>query len=220
MIRQRPSRLLKFSVWLLISLLSGCGLSNERPTVTPPPTETLPALAPGTTAIVDICQANPQHPDCVGLQKPTPPTQEWETFTDPLGRFAFLYPSGWYTMTVTPDPSDGVRVMDAPHLQESTRWVSVHVFQNPQRASIPIWVAEHGVGWPGKITWQEEGYVNNVPVLRQRLENDDPNLGGPYIYALLWYPLEEWILRWTAWPGQQAETNKLLEQMVSSLRKP
>ncbi|MCX7681118.1 MAG: hypothetical protein N2508_03980 [Anaerolineae bacterium] len=213
-----------FSLGLLMGL-SGCGRSSEAPAATPLPTETLPPLAPGTTVIVDICQENPRHPACIGLQEPTPTAQgsnaePWQTFIDPLGRFAFTYPTGWYTMTVTPDPSDGVRVMDAPDLQESTRWVSLQVFQNPHRASVQVWVAEHGVGWPGKVTEQKEDWINGVPVLRQRLENSDPNMGGPYIYALIWYPHEDLILRWTAWPGEQAETLKLLEQMVSSFRKP
>lgn len=207
------------SAGLLVSL-SGCGPGGQMPTVTPLPTETLPPLAPGVTVIVDICDQDPQHPACIGLQEPTPSTQGWETFPDPMGRFVFLYPTGWYTMTVTPDPSDGVRVMDAPSLQQSTRWVSVHVFQNPNRASLKVWIAEHGVGWPGTVTQEEEGDVNGVPVLRQRLENKDPDMGGPYIYALIWYPLEDWILRWTAWPGEEAETLDLLEQMISSLRKP
>ncbi|MBC7227438.1 MAG: hypothetical protein H5T61_09405 [Thermoflexales bacterium] len=218
MVRKAMISGLSLGLVLLLGL-TGCGQSRETPTPSPSPTETLPALAPGTTVIVDICDQNPQHPDCVGLQTPAP-SPEWATFTDPLGRFVFLYPAGWYTMTVTPDPSDGVRVMDAPSLQESTRWVSVHVFSNTQRASLPVWVAEHGVGWVGEVIRQEEGYINGVPVLRQRLENKDPNLGGPYTYFLLWYPLEDWILRWTAWPGEQAETLDLLEQMVSTLRKP
>lgn len=209
----------------LLASLSGCGRSSEMPTTVPSPTETLPAVAPGTTVIVDICQENPAHPDCIGLREPMPTAQSshfepWQTFADPLGRFTFLFPAGWYTMTVTPDPSDGVRVMDAPYLQESTRWVSLQVFQNPHRGSLPVWIAEHGIGWIGEVTEEEEGWISGVPVLRQRLENDDPGMGGPYTYALLWYPDEAFVLRWTAWPGEQAETLELLEQMVSSFRKP
>lgn len=123
-------------------------------------------------------------------------------------------------MTMTPDLSDGVRVMDAPSLQEAAHWVSLQVFQNPQRASLPVWIAEHGIPWPGEVTHQEEGWINGVPVLRQRLENNDPDMGGPYICALLWYPDEDLILCWTAWPGERAETLNLLEQMVSSFHKP
>lgn len=209
----------------LLASLSGCGRSNETSTTVPPPTETLPALAPGTTVIVDICQANPAHPDCIGLQQPTPTAQSghsesWQTFADPLGRFTFPFPAGWYTMTVTPDPSDGVRVMDASYLQASTRWFSLQVFQNPHRASLLAWVAEHGTGWIGEVTEEEEGLIGGVPVLRQRLENNNPDMGGPYIYALLWYPDGDSILCWTAWPGEQAETLELLEQMVSGFRKP
>lgn len=225
MLRQTiPNFLLLISMGLLAGL-GGCGPASKMPTMTPPPTETLPALAPGTTVIVDICQENPDHPDCVGLRKPTPTTagggsQPWQTFTDPLDRFVFLFPAGWYTMSVTPDPSDGVRVMDAPYLQGSTRWVSVQVFQNPNGASLKVWIAEHGVGWPGVVTEEEEGYVNGVPVLRQRLENKDPDMGGPYTYALLWYPCDGLVLCWTAWPGEQAETLEVLEQIVSSFYKP
>lgn len=211
-----------FLFWLLLVALGGCRpLSAVSPTVVPSPTETLPPIAPGTTAIIDICDANPNHPDCAGLRR-TP--QAWgdlgETFVDPLGRFAFDYPTGWYTMTMTIDPSDGVRMMDAPSLQEATRWVSLQVFQNPQRASLPVWIAEHGIPWPGEVTDQDEEWINGVPVLRQRLENNDPNMGGPYIYALVWYPYEDLVLCWTAWPGEQIETLSLLERMVSSFRKP
>ncbi len=184
-------------------------------------------LAKGVSAEIplDICDQDPQHPDCAGLQRPTPTISSdalelGQTFTDPLARFAFDYPTGWYTMTVTPDPSDGVRVMDASYLQESTRWISLQIFQNPRRASLRVWIAEHGIGWIGKVTEEEEGWINGVPVLRQRLENNDPDMGGPYVYALLWYPDEDSILCWTAWPGEQAETRELLEQMVSSFRKP
>lgn len=212
------------AVWLSFLLglfLSSCGPDSGASIATPRPTETLSAIAPGTTVIIDICQADPNYPDCAGLRRTlTPRGDLGQVFVDPLGRFAFLYPSDWYTMTVTPDPSDGVRVMDAPSLQESTRWVALHVFQNPNRASLQVWIAEHGIGWLGTVTDQEEGYINGVPVLRQRLENNDPNMGGPYIYILFWYPHEDWILRWTAWPGEQAETLHLLEQMVSSFHKP
>lgn len=177
-------------------------------------------IAKGVSIPIDICAQDPTHPDCAGLQ-PTPTAmpglpEMGQTFADPLGRFTFAYPTGWYTMTVTPDPSDGIRVMDAPSLQESTRWVSLQVFQNPQRASLPVWIAENGVIWPGEITEQEEGWIKGIPVLRQRLENDDPNMGGPYIYALLWYPYEDLIFCWTAWPGDQAETLNLLERMIFS----
>ena len=180
-------------------------------------------IAKGVSIPLDICSQDPTHPDCAGLY-PTPTAlpglpEMGQLFIDPAGRFTFPYPTGWYTMTVTPDPTDGVRVMDAPSLQESTRWVSLQVFQNTQRASLQVWIAEHGVGWPGKVTEQEEGLVNGVPVLRQRLVNDDPNMGGPYVYALLWYPYEDLILCWTAWPGEESETLNLLEQMVSGFRR-
>lgn len=181
-------------------------------------------IAKGVGIPLDICSQDPTHPDCTGLY-PTPtalpglPEMGW-IFTDPAGRFTFPYPTGWYTMTLTPDPSDGVRVLDAPSLQESARWISLQVFPNTQRASLQVWIAEHGVGWPGEVTEQEEGLVNGVPVLRQRLVNDDPNMGGPYVYALLWYPYGDWILCWTGWPGEQAETLNLLEQMVSGFRRP
>lgn len=218
MITQKMQPVLFYcSIFLLGLFLSGCGPNGQAFVTAPAPTETLPAIAPGTTAQVDICDVDPNHPDCIGLHRiPTLQEDLGQVFVDPLGRFAFLYPNGWYTMTVTPDPSDGVRVMDAPYLQESTRWIALHVFQNPNRASLQVWIAEHGIGWLGTVTDQKEDYINGVPVLRQRLENHDPNMGGPYIYALLWYPYEEWILRWTAWPGEQAETLNLLERMVSS----
>jgi hypothetical protein len=209
-----------FLLFLVSLFLGGCGRSSGILAVVPTPTETLPAIAPGTTAIIDICQEDPTYPGCIPTESKEPPASGWQTFTDPEHRFEFVYPTAWYTMTVTPDPSDGVRVMDAPYLQESTRWASLQVFQNPQRASLPVWVAEQGVGWPGEVTEQEEGWINNVPVLRQQLENNDPAMGGPYVYALLWYPYEDLILRWTAWPGDQAETLDLLEQMVSGFRKP
>jgi len=207
----------------LLMGLSGCGQSNRSPQTIPLPTETLPALAPGTTAIVDICDENPRYPGCPGAQELVPTVQDdayrlGQTFADPLGRFALDYPTGWYTMTVTPDPADGVRVMDRPDLGETTRWISLHLFQNPDRASLSVWIAEHGVPWPGQVTEEEEGLINGVPVLRQRLENDDPDLGGPYIYALLWYPLGDHILLWTAWPGEQPEMLNLLERMVYSFR--
>lgn len=181
-------------------------------------------IAKGVSIPLDICSQDPTHPDCTGLY-PTPTAlpglpEMGQIFTDPAGRFAFPYPTGWYTMTLTPDPSDGVRVLDAPSLQESTRWVSLQVFPNTPRASLQVWIAEHGVGWPGEVTEQEEGWINGVPVLRQRLENNDPNMGGPYVYALLWYPYEDWILGWTAWPGDEPETLNLLERMVSGFHKP
>lgn len=177
----------------------------------------------GVDIPIDICDQDPQHPACVDLQQPTPTTLPGvpgmgQTFTDPLGRFALDYPTGWYTMTVTPDPADGVRVMDRPDLGETTRWISLHLFQNLDRASLSVWIAEHGVPWPGQVTQEEEGLINRVPVLRQRLENDAPDMGGPYVYALLWYPLGEHIVLWTAWPGEQPETCNLLERMVYSFR--
>jgi len=207
--------------WFLLGLfVSGCVHSSEMLTAPPLPPETLPAVAPGTTAIVDICDQDPTYPGCIPATTQDQSTPVWQTFTDPEGRFEFDYPTGWYTMTVTPDPSDGVRVMDAPALQEATRWIALQIFQNPNRASLQVWIAEHGVPWPGEVTEEQEGWVNGIPILRQRLVNDDPNTGGPYIYALVWYPYEDLILRWTAWPGEQAEIRDLLEQMVSSLRKP
>lgn len=218
---KRELRSILFYLSLLMAL-GGCQPAGSvSPTALPYPTETLPAIAPGTTVIIDICDADPDHPDCVGSHRTSEaPGDLGETFIDPLGRFALDYPTGWYTMTMTPDPSDGVRVMDTLSLQEATRWVSLQVFPNPQQASLSVWIAEHGMPWPGEVTHQEEGWIHGVPVLRQRLENDDPDMGGPYVYALLWYPLGEHIVLWTAWPGEQAETLDLLERMASSLRQP
>lgn len=221
MVKNRTSNLVFLLPLFLLGLfLNGCVRNSEVLTTPPPPTETLPAVAPGTTAIIDICDQEPTHPDCIPPETQDQSTADWQTFTDPENRFEFVYPNGWYTMTMTPDPSDGVRTMDAPSLEEANRWISVQVFQNPNRASLQVWIAEHGVSWPGVVTEEQEGWVNDVPVLRQRLENEDPSMGGPYIYALLWYPYEDLILCWTAWPGEQTETLSLLEQMASSIRKP
>lgn len=206
-------------LYLVLSLvlsglgLSGCGLKS-----------TLPSIAPGTEIvidIVDICMqdlAHPGCPDCVGLRESSQ-TEAWQTFSDPLGRFVFSYPADWYTMTVTPDPADGVRLMNAPSLEEATQWISLQIFPNPQRVSLTVWVAEQGVNWPGEIIdYQEEGQINGVPVLRQLLVNKNPETGGPFIYALLWYPLGENILQWTAWPGEITETLDLLDRIVHSFR--
>ncbi|WP_448593475.1 hypothetical protein [Thermoflexus hugenholtzii] len=175
-------------------------------------------IAEGISIPIDICEAYPDHPDCRGLHAPTPPHHLMNRFVDPLGRFVFFYPTGWYTMTVTPDPSDGVQVMNAPSLQESTRWISLHVFQNPHRASLSVWLAEQGPGWPGSVTEQKDEVINGVPVLIQRLENNNPDMGGPYVYTLLWYLHEDWVLRWTAWPGEQDEVVELLRQIVYTFR--
>lgn len=203
---------------LLGWLLAGCQQANTAPATAVPPTDTLPAIAPGTTAIIDICQQDPSHPDCAGRQTPCPCAANWQTFADPQGRFTFEYPAGWTSMGMTPDPSEGVRVMDAPSLQQATRWVALQVFPNSKHASLRLWVAENGPMWVGDVTGELDDSVNGVPVFRQRLENKDPSAGGPYTYALLWYPRGDWVLAWTAWPGEQIETLSLLEQMVSTLR--
>jgi len=221
MIRNATSSFVFLLPLLLLGLfLSGCGRS-EIPTTPPLVTETPPELAPGTTAIIDICDQDPMHPDCIPAE-----TQDqfnvwdWQTFTDPENRFEFDYPNGWYTMTMTPDPSDGIRIMDAPSLEEATRWVSLQVFQNPNQDSLQAWIAGHGQKWIGDVIEEQEDQVNGVPVLRQRLKNDDPNTGGPYIYALLWYPYKDLVLCWTSWPGEITEMINLLEQMVSNFNNP
>lgn len=187
---------------VLILVLSGPGLSGCRLR------STLPPIAPGTDAIIDICIEDPTHPDYV----------PWQTFSDPLGRFTFGYPTDWYTMTVTPDPADGVYLMNAPSLEEATEWISLLVCQNPKRLSPAVWVAERGVSWPGEIIDSQENQIGGVPVLYQRLKNDDPATGGPFIYTLVYYPLGENMLEWTACPGDRTETLDLLERILYSFQ--
>jgi hypothetical protein len=181
-------------------------------------------LSPGVDIAVDICQVNPLHPDCFGLRPATPTAmpgvpEEWQTWTDPAGRFAFDYPAGWHTLPVSPDPADGVQVLDAPSPEEASWWISFNIFPNPEQASLPVWLAEgRGRVWAGEVTAEHEAFINGVPVLCQQLENDTPSVGDPYTYALIWWPTSEYILLWTTWPGDQPETLNLLERMVSSLR--
>ncbi len=181
-------------------------------------------LAPGVEALIDICQVNPIHPDCGGMLSPTPTAltgvpEEWQTWADPAGRFSFDFPAGWHTLSVTPDPADGVQVMDASSLDEATWWISLNIFANPEQASLSIWLAERqGQVWVGQVAEEQEDIINGVPVLRQRLENIAPTIGDPYVYALMWQPVGEYVLLWTAWPGEEPETLNLLERMVSGFK--
>lgn len=187
-------------------------------------------LAPGVDVPIDICDVEPdRYPDCIvfgdveRLREPTPTAmpgvpEAAQTFTDPLGRFAFDYPAGWHAMPVTPDPADGIQVMNAPSLDESTQWISFNVFLNAELASLPVWVAEHGQVWSGQVTATDEDVIMGIPVLRQWLENDTPAVGEAYVYALVWAPFGEHVLLWTAWPGDQPEMLNLLERMVTGFR--
>lgn len=187
-------------------------------------------LAPGVDVPIDICDMeSDRYPDCIAfgnverLREPTPTAmpgvpEAAQTFTDPLGRFAFDYPASWHTMPVTPDPADGIQVTNASSLDESTQWVSFNVFLNADLASLPVWVAEHGQVWAGQVTATDEDVIMGIPVLRQRLENDTPAVGNAYVYALVWAPFGEHVLLWTAWPGDQPEMLNLLERMVTGFR--
>jgi hypothetical protein len=187
-------------------------------------------LASGVEVPIDICQVEPdRYPDCITfgdverLREPTPTAmpgspEGLQTFTDPLGRFAFDYPAGWHAIPVTPDPADGIQVMNAPSLDQSTQWISFNVFLNEDARSLPVWMAEHGKVWAGQVTATDEDIIMGVPVLRQRLENDSPATGDPYVYSLVWVPYGEHVLLWTAWPGDRPETLNLLERMVTGFR--
>ncbi len=183
-------------------------------------------LAPGVDVPIDICQVDPAHPDCAGLRSPTPTTlpgapAEMQPYDDPRGRFAFYYPMGWYVLPVSPEPDIGVQVLDAATLNEATRWISLNVFPNPERASLPAWLAAgHGRVWAGQVTEEREDVINGLPVLRQQLENNAPSGGDPYVYALIWQLAREGeeVLLWTAWPGDQPEMLNLLERVVTGFR--
>jgi len=180
-------------------------------------------LAPGVDMAIDICQVDPFHPDCAGLRPPTPTAmpgvpEEWQTWTDPTERLAFDYPAGWQVMPVRLDAGDGIQVMNAPSPAQATQWVRFHVFLNPDAASLPVWIAERGPVWDGEVTATDADILMGVPVLRQRLENDAPGVDEATVYALLWVPYGEYVLLWTAWPGDQPETLNLLERMVSGFR--
>jgi hypothetical protein len=180
-------------------------------------------LAPGVDMAIDICQVDPFHPDCAGLRPPTPTAMpgvpaEWQTWTDPTERLAFDYPAGWQVMPVRLDAGDGIQVMNAPSPAQATQWVRFHVFLNPDAASLPVWIAEWGPVWDGEITATDEDLLMGIPVLRQRLENEAPAVDDATVYALLWVPYGEYVLLWTAWPGDQPETINILERMVIGLR--
>jgi hypothetical protein len=180
-------------------------------------------LAPGVDMAIDICQVDPFHPDCAGLRPPTPTAMpgvpaEWQTWTDPTERLAFDYPAGWQVMPVRLDAGDGIQVMNAPSPAQATQWVRFHVFLNPDTASLPVWIAEWGPALDGEIIATDEDILMGVPVLRQRLENDAPGVDEATVYTLLWMPYGEYVLLWTAWPGDRPETINILERMVTGFR--
>jgi hypothetical protein len=181
-------------------------------------------LAPGVAIAVEVCQVNPIHPDCAGILPPTPLAlpgvpNTLQTYIDPLGRFTFDYPEGWYTLPVSPDAAAGIWVLDAPSLEEATQWVSFDVFPGPEQQSLQEWFADgHEQIWAGQITETREDTINGIPVIRQRLENNNPTTGVPYVYTLIWWPAGEHFLLWTAWPGEQPETLNILERLVTGFR--
>ncbi len=202
-----PRLLTAFALWLV----TGCSAGSVAS----------PAAPVTSTPVVDVCVAGPLRPECTGRQ-PAPAAipgvpEAVQTFADPLGRFAFDFPAGWHTLP-KPSEGDGVLMMDAPWREEATQWIDLWVGMNPERASLPVWIAERGMPWPGEVVFQEEGWINGVPAVRQRLEGDDPNMGGHYVYALVWLPAGTDILLWTAWPGDRPETLNVLERMVSGVR--
>lgn len=181
-------------------------------------------LALGVDIAVEICQVNLIHPDCAGTLPPTPLAlpgvpHALQTYIDPLGRFTFDYPDGWYTLPVSPSAAAGIWVLDAPSLEEATQWVSFDVFSKPEQMSLEEWLADgKGDVWAGQITESHEDLINGTPVIRQRLENNNPTTGQPYVYTLIWWPAGEYFLLWTAWPGTQPEMLNILERMVTGFR--
>ncbi len=175
------------------------------------------------TVPLEICEVDPVHLGCLGLHDPTPTlmaaiSPTLQTFTDTLGRFAFDYPVGWYTLPVTPRLEDGIQLLDAPLLNQASRWVTFDVFTNPDKIPLSLWVSMRGAVWSGKIVAEQEDVINEVSVIRQTLQNENPTISEPYVYALIWWAQGENILLWTAWPGEQAETLNLLERMVTGFR--
>lgn len=213
-----------FTLLVVVLLLIGC--SGQAPNVSaPPPTlnaeATLPPIAPGVAGPVEICDVQPHHPDCAGLQTNKGQIPEgWATYTNPQKRFALSYPADWQTMSVTPDPADGVRVMDAPSVQEATAWISLQFFQNPDRASLPVWIAENGPLWIGEVTETQEIHLNGSPVLQQTIVNQDPASGGPYTYTVFYAEDDTFIRCWTVWPGEDNGTMDLAYQIMATYRLP
>ncbi len=173
-------------------------------------------------SLVHICDTEPFSLECTGPHATTPTavpgaTDILQTFDDPEGRFEFDLPGDWHLHPMA-DPGMGVTIVDAPFREDATRWIELWVATNPERASIAAWIAENGLPWPGEVTAQDEGWVHGVPVLRQRVEGDNPQAGGHYIYALLWYPAGDVLLLWTGWPGDEPGVLNLMERMAWGVR--
>jgi hypothetical protein len=62
----------------------------------------------------------------------------------------------------------------------------------------------------------EEGLVHGGPILLQLLVNENPQTGGPYTYRLVWSADLDRVYLWTGWPGEQLETQNVLERVVFS----
>ncbi len=203
----------------VLAVVSGtAGCVGRIQTATPTARPTWPAVLGRTTVDQAAEPVGQQAPDpdwFAGASDPVDGLALTERYTDPQGRFAVLYPRGWYTFSLLPGDSDRLRLQDTDSWSETARWVDLRVANRRPGEKLEHWAARTRSG-AGRVTEVDFVDVAGARLYRQLEVMNQPD----YRYveehlSQLAHP--DWGLRWTVHPGDRPDMVRLAERMITTL---
>ncbi len=136
--------------------------------------------------------------------------ETWAAFTLPGLPVSFDYPADWQIEAL----ENGAAFAPA----DGSFLFRVDAYPDPVGTSLGVWLAEYGPDLPGQLLAQNEDMAAGQPVVLERvlLPGEEGSPEGEFFR--LWIAQDEWVILWTAGPGERPETYDLLMYITSTLR--